>query len=304
MKGHPVLTKNPRSPGPSGRLLRILKEEFSNPDINLQEDILPCETPAAELLGEKSATLGEGFLPGEFEPSGLKKSYRDPNLHLELPLFGVINIRRSSQRIRIVRDLFEKTRSQTKEGSFHDLDNSPTPTCLFLPEHAGLEAIQKTERLIRLCSWIPAVLAALAGAYFSQEIWTSLHIWPGQVSPLLASAVPALLTGSLLLVCVLLPLQRILTGFLGKSLEETVRFELPGLLPPPVRDQLRELLPKYDDIYLVCDARNAWETEGSCLLTNAQKKELDPLIIGEKKGRFFLLGWFDLTEAEEWLRES
>jgi hypothetical protein len=85
-----------------------------------------------------------------------------------------------------------------------------------------------------------------------------------------------------------------------KKLFLTATFD--GILPKETRQKAIHARGHFDNLYLVVDQQNRWKSE---LLPLPASALLDPLLIGEKRGRFrscyFLIDQFDLTKAEDYL---
>src|SRR5271165_1857914 len=81
--------------------------------------------------------------------------------------------------------------------------------------------------------------------------------------------------------------------------------EFNGLLPKETRERALAARGHFDDLYLVVDQENRWESE---LLPDPVPRALDPLLIGEvnQSGeiKHFLIDQFDLTEAEQYLADE
>lgn len=297
--------ENRSRPG-SGRL-NHLKNEFCGPTLELDEEILPCEAPVAALLQKSTPpNTPEGMLPGEFDPNGLNQTYRDHALNMELPRFAAVNVRKTAHTIQIEKSTLQKSKSTSLSSSWNDLDGKYTPRCQFLPSHTGLQKLRESEAIRKTILASFCLPAFLVAASQISPLLSQYHIWTSRLTlpNWLGAGMPALAAGTLAAALVLLILWPILKNLGKRTLQEKVSFQLPGFVPDKIRTQIKNLAPHYDDLYLVCDAENAWETHGTEYLSEQKKKELDPLLIGEKKGKFFLLGWFDLSEKERKLARA
>jgi hypothetical protein len=83
----------------------------------------------------------------------------------------------------------------------------------------------------------------------------------------------------------------------------TAQFD--GILPRETREIARAAKDHFDNLYLVVDQQNRWE---SALLADPRPRALDPLLIGEleqgHQRRFFVIDQFELTAAEQYLADE
>lgn len=82
-----------------------------------------------------------------------------------------------------------------------------------------------------------------------------------------------------------------------------------GAIPAEVRTSIREARPKFEQIYIVTESPE-WEMEAfeertsEGVYTRLNPKPIpqrDPLVIGEKNGKFWLIAVFDTTPTEEYV---
>ena len=78
-----------------------------------------------------------------------------------------------------------------------------------------------------------------------------------------------------------------------------------GLLPRETRRRALEARDHFDNLYLIVDQQNRWQSE---LLPDPAPRGSDPLLIGEvnqsDEMKYYLLHQFDLTEAEQYLADE
>lgn len=85
-----------------------------------------------------------------------------------------------------------------------------------------------------------------------------------------------------------------------------------GAIPADVRKQIAAAKPQFEHVYLVTESPE-WELEHFKGTENGVRTHLhtppipqqrDPLVIGEKQGKFWLIAAFDTTPAEEYVRKE
>ncbi len=89
--------------------------------------------------------------------------------------------------------------------------------------------------------------------------------------------------------------------YLPNSCELTFSSQFFGLIPQNVKDKIQIARKAFgEDLYLVAEAHN-WETGKARLIHNSRD---DPLIIGVKGRKSFLIAEFDCTPLEDYVRRE
>lgn len=70
-----------------------------------------------------------------------------------------------------------------------------------------------------------------------------------------------------------------------------------GIIPSEIKDSIKEHKSKFDNLYLVKEADN-WTFKSEPI---PQPPSPDPLIIGEKNNKYYLISQFDLTNIEKYI---
>jgi len=78
-----------------------------------------------------------------------------------------------------------------------------------------------------------------------------------------------------------------------RSRETDFECRMKGALPDSARAKVAEAIGEFDDVFLVAEmSPTDWK---------ATVAAVDPLIVGHVEGAFWLVGWFDLTDAEDYV---
>jgi hypothetical protein len=224
----------------------------------------------------------------QFDPSGLDRTYRDSVTGAELPVFAVFNLEGAR------RCSFEIT-SETPWAV-----SDPGKLQSMIPLRKSQPFVRKINewrtKADRITAFIAGFLGILPAIAF---ILSPMGVAAGE-------KVPFVFLGGWLLGAMLVYVLTL--SFLDrfhpwKKLVITAEFN--GLLPKETRERALAARGQFDDLYLVVDQENRWESE---LLPDPVPRALDPLLIGEVNQagelKHFLIDQFDLTEAEKYLADE
>jgi hypothetical protein len=282
--------------------LTLLKENYCRPATLLEKadkGLFPLErhTPQARTLSGKAPCKRLGYL--EFDPAGLKQSYRDAHSGAELPVFAVFNLEGSNELHAYI--------GAKRKSSFDATLNLAN----HLPFGKTQQLLQATNaqnlRAHRLASLAYLALALLAAGLMGLVAGPRLLNDPAFGA---SERLPEALV-QLVLLCGVTFCATLLSGFLlstalvnrlfpAKTLSLTASFD--GLLPAATREKALRARDFFDNLYLVVDQQNRWQSK---LLPIPESVLLDPLLIGEKRknfqSRYYLIDQFELTKAEDYL---
>ncbi|MBV9491401.1 MAG: hypothetical protein JO069_17020 [Verrucomicrobia bacterium] len=282
--------------------LTALKENYCRPANMVEKadkDLFPIERNSDQGRTMIARAPRKSLPYLEFDPSGLKQTYREETTGAELPVFAVFNLEGTNQL-----HAYIGAKRKTSYGAALNLANHLP----FARTQKYLEVVNqrnlKAHRIAGFCYLVLAVVAAIAAAFvngprlFSDPAFS----FPQQVSdaifqvlvPCGATFFATLLLGFLVTAAIVNKL------YPPKTLSLTATFD--GILPPETRAKALRAKGHFDNLYLVMDQQHRWESE---LLPVPASVLLDPLLIGEKRERFrsryFLVDQFELTKAEDYL---
>jgi hypothetical protein len=280
--------------------LTLLREQHCRPAGLLDKadnGLFPLErqTEAARRLRSQASGQRRPYL--ELDPAGLKRTYRDAQSGLPLPVFAVFNLEGSPQ--------------------LHAYIGAVRRTCygagLSLANHLPFEQIQQHLKQLnrrnlqawRLALWawglvaLGVGLAALLGpGAAALGAAAAAGGWPAALAP--GALLLGASFGATLLVGLLLSAGFINRAYPPQTLSLSASFE--GLLPAATRAKALRARAHFDQLYLVVDQQQRWQ---SALLPVPASVLLDPLLVGERRehfrSRYYLIDQFDLTQAEDYL---
>ena len=283
--------------------LTLLRKNYCRPANRVEKadkDLFPLErnTEQARTILRKAPCKSLPYL--EFDPSGLRQTYRDEKTGAELPVFAVFNLEGDHQL-----HAYVGAKRKTSYGAALKLANHLP----FDKAHKFLGSLNqrnlKAWRVATLCCLLLATLAAIAAA---------LRGWPELLNDPALSSSPQPVADAIFRVSLLSGaafFATLLLGFLmgaalvnkcfpPKTLWLTATFD--GILPKETRQRALQARELFDQLYLVVDQQRRWESE---LLPVPASALLDPLLIGEKRehfrSRYYLIDQFKLTKAEDYL---
>jgi hypothetical protein len=271
--------------------LDLLRQNYCGPATFTGEpshSLFPLERECEEgriVLANAPATL---LHVQEFDPTGLGSTYRDELTGLELPVFAVFNLEGPQ------RCSFEISAESPPA------DSAPINLQGMIPIYKAQPFVRKINERRMKADRLSLIIAGLLGI---------LPAFAFLLSPMGAAAgarVPFVVLGGWLLGAMLVYVLTLslLDRFLPwKKLVITADFN--GLLPKETRKKALEAREHFDDLYLIVDQQNRWQSE---LLPDPAPRGLDPLLIGELnhsgKMKYFLIHQFNLTEAEQYLADE
>jgi len=282
--------------------LTLLRENYCRPANLVEEadkDLFPLErnTEQGRTLIAKAPRKSLPYL--EFDPSGLKQTYRDEKTRAELPVFAVFNLEGSNEL-----HAYIGAKRKSSYGAVLKLANHLP----FAKAQKFLESVNrhnlKAWRVANCCYLLLAALAAIAAALIAgpgllnDPAFSSSQRVSGAIFQVLvlfgATFFSTLLLGFLITTAI------VNKFFPPKTLWLTATFD--GILPEETREKALRARDLFDHLYLVVDQQERWESE---LLPVPASVLLDPLLIGEKRegfrSRYFLIDQFELTKAEDYL---
>jgi hypothetical protein len=276
--------------------LTLLREQHCRPAGLLDKadkDLFPLErqTEAARRLRSQASGQRRPYL--ELDPAGLKRTYRDAQSGLPLPVFAVFNLEGSPQ----LHAYIGATR-RTAYGAGLSLANH-------LPFEQTQQHLKQLNRR-NLQAWR---VALWAWGLLALGVGLAAVLGPGAAAAGPGGGPGALAQGALLagasfgatlLVGLLLSAGFINRACPPQTLSLSASFE--GLLPAATRAKALRARAHFDQLYLVVDQQQRWQ---SALLPVPASVLLDPLLVGEKRehfrSRYYLIDQFDLTQAEDYL---
>jgi len=281
--------------------LTLLREQHCRPaglPDKADKGLFPLErqTEAARRLRSQATGHRRPYL--ELDPAGLKRTYRDAQSGLPLPVFAVFNLEGSPQLHAYI--------GATRRTGFG--------AALSLANHLPFEQTQRHLRQLNRRNLQAWRVAAWAWGALALGVGLAALLGPGAPALAAAAAGPgggpeALAQGALLLgasfgaallVGLLLSAAFINRAFPPQTLSVSASFE--GLLPAATRAKALRARAHFDHLYLVVDQQQRWQ---SALLPVPASVLLDPLLVGERRERFrsryYLIDQFDLTQAEDYL---
>jgi hypothetical protein len=223
----------------------------------------------------------------QFDPCGLEQTYIDKATGAELPRFAVFNLAGSN------RCAFEVTTESLPSATDRTSLVGHMP---FNKTQAFVRRINERRLKAQRFTVISVVLGIILGPVCTFLANSSVT---ANLAPLLVvggSAFGGFLAYilSISILDWLCPLQKVV-----------MIAEFDGILPRETRERARAAQTQFDNVYLIVDQENRWE---SALLPDPSPRALDPLLIGElKRGQekqFFLIDQFELTAAEQYLTEE
>jgi hypothetical protein len=273
--------------------LSLLRQNYCRPATvsgNRTHHLFPLEKECDEgkaLLAKLPAPI---LHVQEFDPSGLEQTYRDEATGAELPVFAVFNLEGKQQ----------LTCEITTE--FFPVPADPTSLPAKIPFQKSQAFVRKINerrtRAERTVTIVAGTLGILPASVCLLSRATTVTAVP--FAPTGEWALAAILVYALLYMLSLYFIDRL---YPRKKLVITAEFN--GLLPREAREEARAARAHFDNLYLVVDQQNRWNSE---LLRDPAPRALDPLLVGElKQGRerkFFVIHQFDLTEAERYLADE
>ena len=272
--------------------LSLLRQEYCRPVVlDGPPDLFPLERESQQ----GKAVLAKPPKPVQqlqrFNPVGLRQTYRDQQVSLELPVFAVFILEGSNQ--------------LTCETTINSLSIHAEPGSLpsYLPFQGTRDFVRQINGKRMQRERIAWKVSAVAG--FICLIAFILSNNPGVT----AAALPFL---SFFYIGVW-SLGTLLTYIAGEFLLDRtcpwkkliLTAEFDGIIPRKTRDIAFAAKHRFDNLYLIVDQEKRWQSE---VLRDPIPRSLDPLLIGEivRGGhrRFFLLDQFDLTVAEQYLADE
>jgi hypothetical protein len=256
---------------------------------------------------EKSSGAGKALLAAlqcssdahyaEFLPEGLSQTYRDKKTGLDLPVFAVFPLQKETDSI-FYRIQYPKRPddSDHPEVSFHwalQCSQSFSELRPYVLPSATTRSLMRRNKRAHAFAWIKHI------AFFSLLFATVygclfLLLRSHRVLPL------AVVNNWICMVAFSLD-SRPRPRKEGLQLNAT----FSGLLPKSAREKAVKAAEEFTDLFLVVDQRGRWESE---LLPSPQPADPDPLLIGARKvnhsWRYYLIGVFDLTDAEQYLQDE
>jgi hypothetical protein len=274
--------------------LTLLREQHCRPAAGLRapadKGLFPLErqTEAARRL--RTHTAGQRLPYLELDPAGLKRTYRDAHTGALLPVFAVFNLEGPNQLHAYV--------GATRKSAYG--------AALSLANYLPFEQTQQYLRGLNgrnLQAWRWA-LAGWLGLGLVGALAALVGPGAAALGPGLAGLPGALLAlasfGATLLVGLLLSAPVINKTYPPQTLSLSASFE--GLLPAATRAKALRARAHFDQLYLVVDQQQRWQSE---LLPVPASVLLDPLLVGEKRehfrSRYYLIDQFELSRAEDYL---
>src|SRR6202035_2938287 len=271
--------------------LNLLRQKYCRPGSctgKRIDHLFPLEEKCEEgkaLLATVSKTL---LHLQEFDPCGLRQTYRDEASGAELPLFAVFDLEGSHQlAFEIATDSLPPT-------------NQPRSLPAYVP-------FQKTEEFVRKINdrrtKSERVLTRLSGIL---GIFPILGLLLSRTVPMVEPAVPYVFAGGWILGAFFsYLLGRLFLNCTCPWKKLVITAEFNGILPKEAREKARAAKDHFDNLYLIVDQEHHWK---SAFLADPKPRALDPLLVGElKQGRrckFFVIHQFDLSEAEQYLADE
>lgn len=255
---------------------------------NLQKEesrLIPVEHEAGVALNQKIKELGE-----ELESLKIQRQY--PLLHLKevlnwrdqrgLPKFAVFNIRKpqiiihyNGEKIRVLKDTF-------REEVFPEIIQQAFQNFPILTQKVW------TQRILFWLNWAVIASLSVAGLFYIIQLKHTGLIELG-CAVLIASIVG-------LLICVYITFEY-LNNKISVSANCTASFR--GVIPEKVRENIRVATGTFGNDIFILTAAPQWQ-----LNTDVEIKPRDPLVIGIKGSKAYLVDVFDLTPLEEYLRRE
>ncbi|MBV9873470.1 MAG: hypothetical protein JO025_01965 [Verrucomicrobia bacterium] len=272
--------------------LSLLRQDHCRPVVlNGPPDLFPLERESQQ--GKVVlAKPPKGVLRlQEFNPIGLRQTYRDEQTGTELPVFAAFNLEGSSQ-----------LTCEITMSSF-SLNAEPGSLPFYLPFEGARELVKKINQKRMERERVALRVSAVVGF-----IGLVVFLLSNVLEPT-AAALPFLSCLSLGVWLVGTLFTYLAWEFLlnricpWKKLILTAVFD--GIIPQKTRDIAVAAKNRFDHLYLVVDQEKRWQSQS---LPDPAQQALDPLLIGEMAGdasrRLFLLDQFDLTMAEQYLADE
>jgi hypothetical protein len=247
-------------------------------------DLFPLERECPQgkiLLGKAPATL---LQLEEFDPAGLAQTYVDEATGAELPVFAIFNLE-GAHRYTFEISTESVPRFADRGGLWAHIPFQASQAFVRRVNEPRMKAEKFTLISIILGIILGAICAFLANSGIAESL-VPVVVGGG-------SACGALL-GYIAGVSILnwrCPWQKLV-----------ISAEFDGLLPTRTREIARLAKNQFDNLYLIVDQQNRWE---SALLPDRSPRALDPLLVGERRQsgerRFFVVDQFALTLAERYL---
>jgi hypothetical protein len=272
--------------------LSLLRQDYCRPVVlNGAPDLFPLERESQQGKAVLAKPPKRVLQLQEFNPIGLRQTYRDEQTGTELPVFAAFNLEGSSQ--------------LTCEITMSSLSINAEPGSLpsYLPFQGARELVKKINQKRMERERVALRASAVAGFIGFVFFFLSNVLEPT------AAALPFLSCFSLGVWLVGALFTYLTWEFLlnrtcpWTKLILTAAFD--GIIPQKTRDIAVAAKHRFDRLYLVVDQEKRWQSQ---LLPDPAQQALDPLLIGEiARGgsrRLFLLDQFDLTMAEQYLADE
>lgn len=271
--------------------LNLLRQDYCRPGSftgKRTDHLFPLEEECEEgkaLLAIAPKTL---LHLQEFDPHGLRQTYREEAAGAELPVFAVFDLEGSHQLA------FEITIDSLLTA------NQPKSLPDYIPFQLSQAFVKKINVRRMKSEGVVARLSVFLG------IFPVLSLLLTHSITMVREAVPFVLAGGWVLAAFfiyllgLLVLNQICPW---KKLVLTAEFN--GILPKETREKARAAKDQFDKLYLIVDQQRRWK---SALLPDPSPRILDPLLVGELQQdgvrKYYLIDQFDLTEAEQYLTDE
>jgi hypothetical protein len=257
-----------------------------------------------------------GLEPGELDTSILNVTYFDEKLQMTLPLFACSSVDNTTGGC----DLYIKYESRFREGwdrvkeSFgNSVDIRMKNLAKHLPEKpvkieeyigflrrnkedvmSGVRNMDKATTCL-IAFWVSIITIAACMAGIASGV---------EAVPQAVFAIGAILGGIGMISTMGMamghnngPVKEIINRF-----NTMLRCPFPGKIPQRIRDIVKSSRKDYEDIHMVWEAKDQWVVEQHSSEVEEriipQPPDPDPIIFGEKNGKFYYLACFDVTPRE------